>query len=157
MRLRLLAGWLERGLRAGLSHAESRLAVVTVVALIGVAIVAVFTWNSSAEVRNFGLIVAAMIALPLAIWRSRVGERQAEAARRQAETAHREMLDARFQHALEMLASPDLALWLIARRALQRLAAEYPDEYEGQVEEVLDILEQHPIGEDHDDDAPTPD
>lgn len=157
MRLRPLAGWLERTLRAALAQAESRLAVVTVVALIGVAIVAVFTWNSSEEVRNFGLIVAAVIALPLAIWRSRVGERQAEAARRQAETAYREMLDARFRHALEMLASPEPGLRLIAMSDLRRLAAEHPDECEQQVLEALDILEQHPIGEEHDDDASTPD
>lgn len=95
--------------------------------------------SGSAVVRNLGLVVAAAIALPIAIWRSRVAERQAE-------TAHQTMLDQRFQQALEMVGSEEGALQMTGIYALRRLAAEYPQLYEARVAEVVDTLAQFPFG-----------
>lgn len=81
--------------------------------------------SGSTTIRNLGLVVAAAIGLPLAIWRSRVAERQAEAAHRQAETAFRSLLNDRFQKAAEMLGHPASAAVRIGGiNALARLARE---------------------------------
>ena len=118
--------WLEALVRAALWRLESRLALVTLAALALLIAVAAIWWDSSDEVRNFGLIAAAVIALPLAIWRSRVSERQAE-------TAHRAQLDERYHRAVGMLESADESVRETAARTLQQLASAYPEEYELQV------------------------
>ena len=123
--------WLEGLLRAVLWSLESRLAIVTIAALALLITVAVIWWNSSDEVRNFGLIAAAVIALPLAIWRSRVSERQAA-------TAQRALLDQRYHRAVEMLASADGAVRKAAARTLEQLVEEYPLEYGEPVAILLD-------------------
>ena len=80
-------------------------------------------WESwSTIVRNYGLVIAAVIALPLAIWRSFV-------ATRQAETAQRSLLNERYQKGAEMLGSEGLSVRLGGIYALWRLAEEYPEEY----------------------------
>ena len=115
-------------------------------------LVAWWQWNwitdgstGSEVLRNVGLIVAAVVAIPLAIWRSRVAERQAE-------TAHLAMLGQRFQQALELAGNKEGALQVSGIHALRRLAEEYPGLYEEQVAEVFDALAQFPIGVEQRDD-----
>ena len=125
--------------------AEAGMAPLAILALAAVIVVSVFFWDETEDIRNIGLVVAAVIALPVAIWRSRVAEQQAD-------TAHRELLDGRFQHAVEMLGSSVPAIRVTGMNALRRLAAEYPDSYGDRVEELFDVLRQFPIEDEHDHD-----
>ena len=125
--------------------AEAGMAPLAILALAAVIVVSVFFWDETEDIRNVGLVVAAVIALPVAIWRSRVAERQAD-------TAHRDLLDGRFQHAIQMLGSSVPAIRVTGLNALRRLAAEYPDSYGGRVEELFDVLRQFPVEDDHDHD-----
>lgn len=125
--------------------AEAGMAPLAILALAAVIVVSVFFWDETEDIRNIGLVVAAVIALPVAIWRSRVAERQAD-------TAHRDLLDGRFQHAVEMLGSSVPAIRVTGLNALRRLAAEYPDSYGDRVEELFDALRQFPVEDAHDHD-----
>lgn len=105
--------------------------VILVVAA-GAAWVACPAWltggeSASTTLRNLGLILAAAIGLPLAIWRSTVAERQADATRRQSDTAVQMLLNDRFQKGAEMLGNADIGSVRIGGiHALARLAREYP-------------------------------
>ena len=76
----------------------------------------------SAIIRNFGLVIAAVIALPLAIWRSIV-------AARQATTAQLGLLNERYQKGADMLGSEKLTVRLGGIYALAWLDREYPGDY----------------------------
>ncbi len=93
--------------------------------------------SGSELVRNLGLVIAAIIALPLAIWRSIVVERQAIASQRQAETALRSLLNERYQKGAEMLGSEVLSVRLGGIYALARLAREHPEEYHTQIMQLF--------------------
>lgn len=93
--------------------------------------------SGTATVRNLGLLVTAIIALPLAIWRSIIADRQAETARRQSETAERGLLNERYQKGAEMLGSKVLTVRLGGIYALARLARERPEEYHTQVMQLF--------------------
>ena len=82
--------------------------------------------SSSTTIRNLGLVIAATIALPLAIWRSMVAARQADAARKQSETAQRGLLNERYQKGAEMLGSNVLVVRLDGIYALVRLSPRAP-------------------------------
>ena len=103
--------------------------VVTVVAI---ALLAMFwEWLSNGEsgsttIRNLALILAGLVALPLAMWRSIVADRQAT-------TAQLSLLNERYQRAAEMLGNEVLSVRLAGVFALQRLATEHPDQYHVQV------------------------
>ena len=84
-------------------------------------------WLSSGEsgsttIRNIALVAAGLIALPLAIWRGVV-------ANRQANTAQQGLLNERYQNGAEMLGSEVLSVRLGGIYALQCLAEEWPDQY----------------------------
>ena len=86
--------------------------------------------SASTTLRNMGLIVAAAIGLPLAIWRSVIAERQADAARRQSEIAMQNLLNERFQKGAAMLGNVDIGSVRIGGvHALARLASEHPAEF----------------------------
>lgn len=89
--------------------------------------------SGSELIRNLGLVITAIIALPLAIWRSIVAERQAIASQRQAETAQRSLLNERYQKGAEMMGSEVLSVRLGGIYALARLAREHPEEYHTQI------------------------
>ena len=93
--------------------------------------------SSSTTIRNLVLVNAAIIGLPLAIWRSMVAERQAAAAQRQSETAQRDLLNERYQKGAEMLGSEVLAARLGGIYALDRLAREHPGDYHVQIMNLL--------------------
>ena len=130
-RLRTAADWPERALRAVLWRLEDRLALTTAALLIVIVIVAVLWWDSSDAVRNFALIAGGVAAGALAIWRSRVAERQAE-------TAERARLDARFELGLRMFQDRQEIIRLDGLAILGRLLDEYPAEYGEQIMELMD-------------------
>ena len=132
-----------------------------VVVLIVVVVFSVYFWcwlvadeSGSTTIRNLGLVVAAMIGLPLAIWRSIVAERQSATAQRQSETAQRQsetaqssLLNERYQKGAEMLGSKVLAVRLGGIYALDRLAREYPGNYHTQIMSLFCALVCNPPAE----------
>lgn len=86
--------------------------------------------SGSTTVRNIGFIVAGLIALPFAFWRSSV-------AQRQADTAQQNLLNERYQQGAEMLGSDVLAVRLGGIYALECLAAEHPEQYHIQIMQLL--------------------
>ena len=98
----------------------------------------------STIIRNLALVIGGTIAVLLAVWRSRISERQAtaaqdhaETAQRQAETAQRGLLNERYQRGAEMLGSKVLSVRLGGIYALGRLAEEHPEEYHIQILELF--------------------
>ena len=89
--------------------------------------------SGSTTVRNLGLIVAGLIALPLTLWRIRVADGQAKAAHRQVDTSQRSLLNEQYQKGAEMLGSEVLSVRLEGIYALARLAREHPEEYHIQI------------------------
>ena len=104
---------------------------IIVAAVVVIALLVVFwEWLSAGEsgsttIRNIALVLAGVVALPLALWRSVVADSQAK-------TAQRGLLNERYQKGAEMLASEVLAVRLAGIYALQNLAREHPDEYHTQ-------------------------
>ena len=112
--------------------------------LIGTAVFSIMFWcwlndgeSGSTTIRNLGLVVAAMIALPLAIWRSIVAERQVE-------TAQRGLLNERYQKGAEMLGSGVLAVRLGGVYALAGLAREHPEDYHMKIVSLLCAFVRNP-------------
>ena len=102
-------------------------------------------------IRNAFLIIGGLVAVLLAIWRSRVSERQtqiandqAETARKQADTAQQSLLNERYQRGAEMLGSDVLAVRLGGIYSLENLAKEYPEQYHVPVMEQLCSFVLHP-------------
>ncbi len=83
--------------------------------------------------RNFIFVVAALIGLPLAIWRSFVADRQSKTAQQQSETAQRDLLNERYQKGADMLGSKVLSVRLGGIYALERLAKEHAENYHVQI------------------------
>ena len=94
--------------------------------------------------RNVGLLVGGVFAFVFAGWRAWVAERQANAARRQAETADRGLLNDRHQKAVEMLGSGVLTVRLGGIYALQGLAEQQPEGYYVPVMQQLCSFVRHP-------------
>ena len=99
-----------------------------------------FNESRGTTVRNVGLIIAALTALPLAIWRGLVAEKQAEAAQQS-------LRNERYQKGAEMLGSKHLSVRLAAIYALQRLAKEYSGEYHLQILRILSAFARHPVAD----------
>ena len=93
--------------------------------------------SGSTTIRNLGLVLAGLIALPLAIWRSIV-------AQRQAETAQHSLLNERYQKGAEMLGSQVLEVRLGGIYALQSLAAGHPKEYHIRIMRLLSTFVRNP-------------
>ena len=121
--------------------------------------------SKSTTLRNLGLLVGAAIAIGLAVWRSKIAERQADAAQRQAEitqnqveiaqsqieiarsqaqTAQQSLLNERYQKATEMLGSSVLTVRLGGIYALQGLAEQNPEQYHVPVMQILCSFVRHP-------------
>ena len=114
----------------------------------------------STTVRNVGLVVGGVIAILLAVWRSRIGDRQAtaaqhqvenvrrqlEVAHQQAETAQQSLLNERYQKGAEMLGSDVLSVRLGGIYALQRLATQHPNQYHFQIMRLFCSFARNPLG-----------
>ncbi|MXZ90069.1 MAG: hypothetical protein F4W95_15255 [Chloroflexi bacterium] len=143
-------------LRSRLRMPESRgfwVTVSTVVVVIEVALVLVLwdwlTYNESgsATIRNIGLVVAGSVAIPLAIWRAVVADRQASAAQNQTAIAQQGLLNERYQKGAEMLGSEALSVRLGGIFALQRLAEECPKQYHVQIMRLFCAFVRRPTEE----------
>ncbi len=121
--------WAGRFLRSG--HFWVTLAMVVLLAVSGLLSVVFWDWLTAGEsgsttIRNIGLVIAGLVALPLAVWRSLVAERQAD-------TAQQSLLNERYQRGAEMLGNEVLSVRMGGIYALQRLAEEHPEQYHIQV------------------------
>ena len=95
------------------------------------------TKNKSETLRNLALVGAAIIGLPLAIWRSMV-------AHSQAKTAERGLLNERYQKGAEMLGSAILSVRLSGIYAMGHLAQERPGDYHVSIMDSLCAFIRHP-------------
>ena len=141
-----------------LGFLEDRLAPFTLIILAGLLTHSICFWDSwrgdesiGTTIRNLVLVIAAIAALPLAIWRSKVAERQANEAQhqsriaqQQAETAQRSLLNERYQKGAEMLGSKVLSVRLGGIYALARLAREHPGDYHAQIMSLLCAFVRNP-------------
>ena len=133
-----------------------RIAAWVVFVLIATIVMSLMCWgwlngngeSGSSTIRNIVLTAAAVIALPLAIWRSIVAERQADTARKQAETAQQGLLNDRYQRGAEMIGSNLLSVRLGGIYALQRLAKEHPEQYHVQIMRLFCAFVRHPTKDD---------
>ena len=91
----------------------------------------------STTVRNVALVIGGVIAMLLAVWRSRVAERQAA-------TAQQGLMNERYQKGAEMLGSSVLAVRLGGIDALQGLAQQHPEQYHVPVMKQLCSFVRHP-------------
>ena len=128
-----------------------RLALATVVPLAVFILLSVVFWDwlnagesGSTTIRNIGLVIAGLVALPLAVWRSLVAERQAGAAQRQADAAQQSLLNERYQRGAEMLGNEVLSVRIGGVYALQRLAEEHPEQYHIQIIRLFCSFVRHP-------------
>ncbi len=104
--------------------------------------------STSATIRNIGLVVAGMVALPLAVWRALVADRQASAAQQQADSARGSMLNDRYQKGAEMLGSEALSVRTGGIYALRSLSEEHADSYHLQVMQVFCSFVRYPTKDD---------
>ena len=142
--LKRLDGWGRDRAHDFLNALEYRLAPFTLAALLAVLIYSILNWDSwrgqeadGIAIRNLVLVMAAIAALPLAIWRSKVAERQAE-------TAQRGLLNERYQKGAEMLGSGSLAVRLGGVYALAGLAREHPEDYHMKIVSLLCAFVRNP-------------
>ena len=105
--------------------------------------------SPGAAIRNIAVVLAGSIAIPLALWRGMVAERQADAAQQG-------LRQERYQKGAEMLGDALLSVRLGGIYALVSLAREHPDLYRGQVIRLLGALVRHPPADDGAQDAATP-
>ena len=150
-RLNKLDDWARHVSHRFLGFLEDRLAPLTLMVLVAATTLSILFWDSwrgeessSTAIRNLVLVMAAIAALPLAIWRSKVAERQAATAQRQSETAQRGLLNERYQKGAEMLGSQVLAVRLGGIYALARLAREHPGDYYTQIMSLLCAFVRNP-------------
>ena len=115
----------------------------------------------STTIRNLGLVEGGIIAIVLAVWRSIVAQRQADAALQQAETGLRQadtseqgLLNDRYQKGAEMLGNYVLSVRLGGIYALQSLAEEHPEQYHVQILRLLCAFVRHPTKDNAGESAP---
>ena len=100
----------------------------------------------STIIRNLALVVGGVVAILLAVWRSRIAERQSVASQSQAEIARQSLLNERYQRGAETLGSNVLSVRTGGTYALQSLAAEHPSHYHVQVIRLLCAFVRNPVG-----------
>ena len=132
------------------SPAFGGIVIWTLFVLITGAIVSIEYWDwmtvgesGSAWLRNLALAATAVVGLPIALWRSKVAERQADAARQQAEIARGDLLSKRYQRNSEMLGSDKVWVCVAGIAGLARLAEDHPSDYHIQVMELLCAFVRH--------------
>ena len=96
--------------------------------------------SGSTTIRNLGLVIAGLIALPLAIWRSVV-------AHKEANVAQQGLWNERYQKGAEMLGSAVLSVRLGGIYALRKLAEEHPEQYHIQIMELFCAFVRNPTND----------
>ena len=135
--------------RKAFGFASDRLGTITLIVFAVTVILTLLLWewlqtdppnleSGSTTVRNLSLVFAAIVALPLAIWRSRV-------AQLQAETAMRELSNQLYQKGADMLQSTNLAVRLDGIYTLERLAMDELSRYRIQVVSRFSNFVRRPI------------
>ena len=99
------------------------------------------TESPGATVRNAALVIAVPVTLILALWRSHVGQRQAE-------IAYRSLHDAMYRAAVGMLEQQQLFVRLGGIATLLQLARTHPAEFHLRVVRILAAFVRHPPKED---------
>ena len=89
--------------------------------------------DSGDTIRNVALVAGAIIAIGLALWRSRIAERQVQAAERSS-------LDDQFQRAAEMLGHDVLSVRIGGVASLHHLAIHHFDRYGWRVCKILECF-----------------
>ena len=84
-----------------------------------------------------GILIGGVVAILLGMWRSIEGAKQVRAS-------EQALRNDRYQRAVELLASPVLAIRLGGIDALRRLAEEVPDQYHVQVMNQICAFARHP-------------
>ena len=115
------------------------------------------TASNSETLRNAGLLTGGVLAFVFAVWRGWVAERQANAARSQAETAEQTLLNERYQRGEEMLYSEVPSVQSRGLRLLQELAEDRPDLYHVRVAQLLIDSAMDPAGSEEGQNGPNPD
>ena len=93
--------------------------------------------SGSTTIRNLGLVIVAVIALPLAVWRSMV-------AAKQADTAQQGLLNERYQTGAGMLGSDVLSVRLGGIYTLERLAKDHAKDYHIQIMSLFSSFIRNP-------------
>ena len=93
--------------------------------------------SNSAVLRNISFMVAGIIGLTLAGWRSLI-------AQKQAETSEKGLQNDRYQKGAEMLGNETCSTRLGGIYALERLARDHPKTYHEQIMELLSSFARHP-------------
>ena len=143
-----------RGLRGYLWTPQSREFWITLLAAILVLEVslAIVYWDwlagdesASSVIRNVGLVIAGSLAIPLAIWRAIVADKQASSAQLQTSIAQKGLLNERYQKAAEMLGSDVLSVRIGGVHALRGLAVEQLGQYHVRVMRLLCAFARNPV------------
>ena len=103
----------------------------------------------STTVRNVMLMIGALIALPLAIWRGWVAERQVKATSDSVSAAHEAIANQRFQAAAQTLGDEVNAVRLGAMHTLVALSRENPEQYYIQAVKLLAAFIRDPTSGDN--------
>ena len=138
------SGWKNLARRAIQGTGLVWISSIALVVAIGVTLSAVY-WEDlrgtqdslSTTVRNVALVVGGVIAILLAVWRSRVAEQQAT-------TSQEGLLNERYQKGAEMLGSEVLSVRMGGIYALQRLSEEHPEQYHVQIMRLFCAFVRHP-------------
>ena len=101
--------------------------------------------SGSATIRNVGLVIAGSLAIPLAVWRAVVADKQASSAQRQTAVAQQGLLNERYQKAAEMLGSDVLSVRIGGVHSLRDLAIEQPTQYHVRVMRLLCAFARNPV------------
>ena len=96
--------------------------------------------TNGATIRNVGLVLAGIVAFPIAIWRGVVAQRQAKAA-------EQDLQNERYQTGAELLGHATLSARLGGVYALQQLDSEFPDRYHIPVMRLFCAFARHPTSD----------
>ena len=125
-------------------YAEIWITLLALILLIVIVVIWIVSSSDLTAIRDYGLLIAAIIAFPLGFWRSRVAERQADAARHQVETAQQGLLSERYRQGAEMLGHELKSVRLGGIYTLEKLASDFPEEYHVLVMQTLCAFVRHP-------------
>ena len=142
------------------THTAAFWITVSVVVVVVEVLLVVVWWDwlakdesGSATIRNIGLVIAGSLAIPLAIWRAVVADKQASSAQHQTTIAQQGLLNERYQKGAEMLGSAVLSVRLGGIYGLASLAEDHPDQYHVPIFQLLCTFVRRPPEEGKEDET----